>query len=182
MSRYDDLVEMISTPTDGCLIWPYGKCSNGYGQARVDGKQRSAHLIALEHVTPRPAGKVCSVRGDWVDGSKLEAAHGPCHDRSCCNPLHLSWLTTAENAADRKRDGTHPTNENHGSCKLSDADVARIRSLWEGPYRGPNRTGPSQSELADQFGCGKSQICHIVNGHQRTLPVNAQPKEDLQQV
>ena len=125
----------------------------------MDGKLRPAHVVALEHVTPRPTGKVCSVKGEWVDGSKLDAAHGPCHDRLCCNPLHSSWKTRAENHTDKKRDGTHSANEDHHSSKLSDVVVDRIRELYKG--RGK---GPTQSELADQFGCDQAHISLIVNG------------------
>ena len=163
-------------------MWPYSKLSSGYGQVCVDGKMRGPHRVALQLTKPAPVGKVCSIHGGWVPGHKLEAAHGPCHNPACFNPLHLSWATRHENQADRKRDGTHLANEDSGSCVIPDADVARILQLWEGPYRGPDRTGPTQYELADQFGCAQAQVSRIVNGHQRTLPVIAQSNEDLQQV
>ena len=169
-SKYDFLVEAISEATDDCLIWPYAKNSAGYGVVSVDGKLRKAHQVALELTTPRPVGKVCSIHGNWVPGHKLQAAHGPCHNRACFNPLHLSWKTRAENEADKKRDGTDamPSNEDHHNCKLSNADVDRIRELYKGPqhWRRP-KTGPTQTELADQFGCTQTQIGLIVNGHNR---------------
>ena len=179
MTAYDDLVEMISTPTDDCIVWPHSKFDDGYGQVRVGSKMRRAHRVALQLSKPAPVGKVCSVKGKWVPGHKLVAAHGPCHNPVCFNPQHLSWSTSAENEADKKRDGTdvYVSNEAHGSCKLSNADVVRIRELYKG--RGK---GPSQYELADQFGCGQGHISDIVLGRTRTLPVNAQSKEDLQQV
>jgi AraC-like DNA-binding protein len=182
MKNYEYLVDAISTPTDDCLIWPHCASSNGYGRVRVDGETHRAHRLALELTKPRPAGKVCSVKNEWVEGDKLHAAHGPCHNRSCFNPQHLSWKTRAENQADRKRDGTHQVNENHGACTIPDTTVARSRELWEGPHRGPNRTGPTLRELAEQFGCSRQQIHRIVNGHARTPPVTAQPNEELQQV
>ena len=169
MANYDDLVDAISVPTDGCVIWEHGKDRYGYGQVWADGKQHPAHRLALQLTKPAPIGKVCSVRGDWVPGYKLEAAHGPCHNRSCFNPLHSSWRTSAENKADRKRDGTHQANEDHGKCAIPDVDVARIRELWEGPFRGPDRTGPTQSELAKEFGCSQVQISNIVNGKSRSV-------------
>jgi hypothetical protein len=184
MKNYEYLVESISEVTGDCLIWERGKYGDGYGAVKVDGRKRLTHRVALQLTKPRPMGKVCSIKGEWVPGHKLDAAHGPCHNRLCFNPQHLSWKTRAENQADRKRDGTdvYASNKDSGNCKLSNADVARIRELWEGPHRGPDGTGPTQQELADQFGCDRSNIGHIVNGHTRTSPVTAQPNEELQQV
>ena len=163
MSRYDELLEMISAVTGKCVLWPYAKGNGGYGYVVVGGVLRSTHLVALELATPRPAGKVCSIKNEWVDGSKLEAAHGPCHNPACCNPLHLSWKTSAENKADKKRDGTHQANEANGRCKLSNVDVALIRSLYKG--RGQ---GPTQKELGVRFGCSQAQINRIVLGQNRS--------------
>jgi len=163
MRRYDELLEMISAVTDECVLWPYATQRGGYGCVKAGDGLRPTHLVALELATPRPAGKACSIKGEWVDGSKLHAAHGPCHNPACFNPKHLSWRTRAENSADKKRDGTNNDNENHPLCKLSDSDVDRILSLYKG--RGK---GPTQRELAEQFGCSQAQINRIVNGKRRS--------------
>ena len=171
MSNYDFLVEATSTPTDECIVWPYGKSSNGYGRVKVDGKMCLTHRVALQLTKPRPTGKVCSIRGDWVNGDRLQAAHGPCHNPACFNPQHLSWKTHAENMGDKERDGTDvaPSNEDHGRCRVSDADIARIRELYRGPQRGKRpKTGPTLQELADQFSCGPTQVHRIVNNLSRT--------------
>jgi len=164
MTNHDWLKRAVLTLTDECIIWPHAKNRDGYGNVWVGGKKRLAHRVALDLTKPRPIGKVCSVKGEWVEGHRLDAAHGPCHNRPCCNPRHLTWATRAENLADRKRDGTdvYVSNEAHGMCELSDADVGRIRSLYEGRGR-----GPTQTELADQFDCSQTQISDIVNGKSR---------------
>ena len=170
MTNYDYLVDAISTVTDKCIAWEYGKNRTGYGQVTVDGKMHRVHRLALQLTKPAPMGKVCSIKNEWVPGHRLLAAHGPCHNRACFNPRHLSWSTHTENQHDRKRDGTDaaPGNEDHGRCKIPDVDVARIRSLWEGPHRGPDRTGPTLRELAEQFDCSVTQISRIVNDQQRS--------------
>ena len=171
MTNYEYLVDAISAVTDDCIVWERGGDGRGYGCVTVDGKARKAHQVALDLHTPRPAGKVCPVKKVWVDGSLLETAHGPCHNRACFNPRHLSWATRAENRHHRKRDGTNRglSNEDNAMCMIPNADVAAIFQLWEGPHRGPDGTGPLQRELADQFGCSQAQISNIVNGHKRRL-------------
>jgi hypothetical protein len=168
MTNYEYLVDAISAVTDDCIIWDRGKFGNGYGQVKIGGKNRPAHRVALQLTKPLPMGKVCSVKGNWVPGHKLQAAHGPCHEPLCFNPQHLSWSTPAENMADKARDGTDQDNENNASSTLSDADVALILSLYKGRQNRYNRTGPTLQELADQFDCSPTHACNIVNAKRRS--------------
>ena len=159
MDRYQQLLEMIKQPGADCIVWPYAEGSDGYGALRVNGKLKKAHREALQEFDPAPGGKICSVKGEWVSGDKLHAAHGPCHNRQCVNPLHLSWLTCAENRADCKRDGTHLTGERNGNSKLDAEEVAEIRTAYAtGQYR--------QRELAENYGVHQTQISQIVTGKQ----------------
>jgi hypothetical protein len=150
MSRYQELLEMTRTPGDDCIVWPHGDNGHGYGILRVNGKPAPAHREALHVFSPAPKGKVCTISGEWTSGDKLDAAHGPCHNRRCVNPLHLSWLTRRENIANGKRD-------QNGHVKLDVEEVAEIRAAYAtGQYR--------QRELAEQYGVHNSQISRAVNG------------------
>ena len=68
------------------------------------------------------------------DYDNLLAAHGPCHNRACVNPHHLSWQTHKQNMNDKIRDGTshidinpnYATGESHGGSKLTFNQVAQI--------------------------------------------------------
>ena len=65
------------------------------------------------------------------DPRGMEAAHGPCHNRLCCNPHPehgLRWATRQENVDDKKRDGTHKEVEDSVNAKLTRSDVIEIRN------------------------------------------------------
>lgn len=84
----------VSSTTDDCILWPYAKTGGGYGSYLVDGKHWKAHAWVLAQLVPPPFdGAICR--------------HGPCHNRLCVNPRHLSWGTHWDNHQDRKRDGTY---------------------------------------------------------------------------
>jgi len=142
MSRYDDLMEMIADPGDDCIIWPYATLGNGYGQIRSDGHAGSVHRVALASVVPPPT-------------DAHQAAHGPCHNRACVNPNHLSWKTVTENAADKKRDGTDSRGARHHMAKLTREQVLQIRFLWE-------NTAIPQPQIAKYYGVSQTHVSAIV--------------------
>lgn len=73
-----------------CLVWPFGRFSNGYGQVYIQGKNcvASREMCILAHGNPPTPSH--------------EAAHrcGNGH-LGCVNPQHLRWATAAENQADK---------------------------------------------------------------------------------
>lgn len=78
----------------------------------------------------------------------------------CCNPDHLWAGNQGENMADKVRKGRHvtPTGERHGSARLTAAEVAEIRRLYEAG-------GVTYRDLATRYGVGQSAVGHIVTGH-----------------
>jgi len=164
----------IVDPGDECIEWPYGTNGVGdevgYGRFKADGKDCYAHIVALELTTPRPAGKVCSIKKKWVEGSKLVAAHGPCHNTLCFNPRHLSWKTAAENAGDKKRDGTNNDGERNGLCTVPSDVVDQIFAKYKGRqhWKKP-KTGPTLEELGEEFGISKQHVSKILRGERRKV-------------
>lgn len=121
--------------SDECLIWPFGKNSEGYGVVTIDNKTVYVHRhLCIERHGPPPSP-------DHI------AAHscGRGHD-GCCNYRHLRWATRTENEADKWEHGT----QGH---KLSLADVLDIRRL------APTTPRPV---LARQFGVTTATIKHVV--------------------
>lgn len=144
---------MIRTPGAECIIWPHATMPDGYGMLRVHGKPVRVHREALQTFSPAPTGKICSVKGNWISGDRLQASHGPCHKPLCVNPLHLSWQTNAENQADRRRDGTWAV----VGSKLDAVEVDEIRTKYAtGSYR--------QRELADEYGVSRQAVNAVVTG------------------
>ena len=120
-NRLAEFHRLRAIETDDCVEWPYAK-SRGYGYIKIDRKQQPVARLAL-------------ILATGIDPDSLQAAHGPCNNRSCMNVRHLSWKTVVENAADRKRDGTDPDPRGEGNhnARLTERDVIAIRESSE-PY------------------------------------------------
>jgi len=131
----------IDNETD-CWNWT-GSKRGGYGQIMIDKTPRGAHCVSYEiHRGTIPAG--------------IFVCH-QCDNRACVNPAHLFLGSAADNAADRDAKGRQIifNGADHGSAKLSEADVIAIRSSSE-----------SQRKLGQRYGISGSQVCRIRTGKQ----------------
>lgn len=122
----------LGRATDECILWPYTHSPYGHGQLWIDGRYALVHDLACEWAHgPRPSP-------DHV------ASHGACHTPACWNPRHIQWQTRKQDAADRRRDGTHHEGEQIVQAKLTEADVRSIRQRRE--------RGESLEGLAREYG------------------------------
>ena len=125
--------------TANCWLWT-GSCNiYGYGRFNYNGKKAYAHRFAYElEEGPIPAG--------------LVMRHKCVGTRNCVNPAHLETGTHKENMLDKIRDGTLAKGEEHGSAKLTQAQVDEIRGSDE-----------KQAVLALRYGVNQSTISDIKN-------------------
>jgi hypothetical protein len=123
---------------DDCLIWPFHKLPNGYGQfgTRRNGK---VYMIYAHRF-------MCSLAHGCPPTREFEAAHR-CGNRACVNPGHLSWKTRAENQADRKRHGT----ARYGR-KFSRETWIEIRAL---------KGKMTQREIAAKYGVSFQNVSYL---------------------
>lgn len=122
---------------DACWLWVRGKSPSGYGKFTRGGKDYRAHRVALQFSTQK-------------SGQRRLATHGPCHNKGCVNPRHLSWQTAEGNMADKLRDGTHTRGERNGAHRLVEWQVRRIRADTR-----------SQRQIAAVYGICKATVGHI---------------------
>ena len=145
----------VGEPTAaGCHPWTacrgndnYGP-GNGYGHFRLGKVVRQAHRIAWEIANGR----------EIPDG--LYAMH-QCHNPGCVNPDHIHLGTQAANMAAMVLAGRSPqmVGERNGRCKLTDADVANIRTLRE--------SGLPVKAIAAKYDVSLTHVYDIVKGAKR---------------
>jgi hypothetical protein len=133
---------VLSYTGEDCLIWPYARDSNGYGQLRKDG---TVYYVAR---------LVCEVAHGAPPTPEHEAAHscGKGHE-ACCAKSHLRWATVVDNHADKKIHGTYKNPPI--VAKLTPSDVLAIRDL---------KGRMTQREIAKMFGVQHAAIGCIHRG------------------
>ena len=122
--------------TDNCWLWT-ASLTDGYGAYWDKSLQRvrKASRVSLEWHLGRPL----------YPG--MEACHGPCHNRACVNPAHLSEKSKMDNNKDRIRDGSN-------GRKLTLTQARLIR------------TDPrSQRIIALEYGISQHAVWSIKNNH-----------------
>lgn len=145
------LAKAMASDTNECIIWPFGRSSNGYAcQSRTKSKPGYVHrwVCILTH-------------GEPPEGPVMHAAHSCGNGHlGCINWKHLHWATPAENAADKVRHGTYLTGERVPQSKLTGDQVLEIRSL-----RG---TMPAK-QIAEAYGISPKYVYQISTAAKRRI-------------
>lgn len=125
---------------EGCLIWPFSRCTAGYGQFSNENNLYLSHryMCTLVHGEPPT--------------DRHETAHS-CGNRACVNHRHLSWKTPAGNQLDRRQHGTNT--KAGGRWRLTPEQVAEIRQL---------KRKELPVVVASRFGVTESNIRQIWDG------------------
>ena len=134
----------------GCWQWRLARGAQGYGVAKVRGKQWRAHRLSY-HLLNNPASETEIPSGMCV-------LHR-CDNTSCVNPTHMFLGTLADNNADRAKKGRshRPIGEMHNMAKLSETDVLEIRELC-------SRAVLTHSEIANIYGVTRPHVSSIKAG------------------
>ena len=140
--------------------------SGGYGKIKVCGKDVLAHVFqwARYHKISIPKG----FQIDHINFDRLDIRN----DNLRCIPQWLNFKEVSESgnasrAQSRQKNGHLVRGEKHGLAKLSDDQVRAIRHEYE-------TGGPSQQDLASEFGCAQATIWSIVNRRTRKIETHTE--------
>ncbi len=133
-----------------CLIWTGAVDKNGYGLFQIESRRTiRAHRWAHESAT----------------GETPKYVLHACDTPPCVNPLHLSSGTARQNSADRDSRGRGASGERHYAAKLSDEQVAEMRTR--------HAAGESAYALHKAYAISYSQAKAIIAGRKRRSPASS---------
>lgn len=133
---------------DGCWEWTGSRDRDGYGKFQLkldDGKvECRAHRASYcLNVGPIPPGRLVRHK---------------CDNPPCVRPDHLELGDAGDNARDCHSRGRGTVGERHGRARLSDGQVAEIRSL---------ATTMTHVEVARRFDVSPRYVGQLVSGDRR---------------
>lgn len=132
---------------DECLIWPFSRKEQGYGQVCYHGKTMRAHRLICELVHGSP------------EDQKMDCAHSCGNGHlGCVNPKHLRWATRKENMQDAIVHGTTIRGQKNPNSILTESDVRKIKQMC----RGGRAT--NQSQMARDLGVSIATINAVLKG------------------
>lgn len=137
----DKVEKSDDTEYEGTICHEFRGClsSNGYGLIATQHRHLHVHAVMLQIYEKR-------LRPDGMVARHL------CHNRSCCNPLHLKWGTQQENMLDTIKDGRTT------SSKLTIPQVIEIKKELA---RKDRRT---LEQIAQYYGVSGTAIKAIKSG------------------
>lgn len=131
--------------TETCWLWTGALLRTGYGSIRINKKSERAHRVAYElEIEKIPTGMLL---------------RHICDNKRCVNPSHLIVGTHKENSVDALDRGQHLVGERDPKAKLSNNDVAAIRTLLA--------SGATGRYTARLFGVTEGHISMIKNWKHR---------------
>ena len=154
---YAWLKERAGHQSDDCLLWPFSKNTQGYGQLGYRGQYLRAHRLMCEFINgPPPA-------------PDYHAAHtcGNGH-MGCVNPRHLQWKTALENRLDAN---AHGTGNASAARRLTIEQVAEIKA-----------SNDSLRKLAAKYGVSFATIGKIKRGDTWVDPRSKLTLEAIRQI
>jgi hypothetical protein len=158
---YQWLQDHLGYDGDYCLIWPFYRNPNGYGQLGYLGEDHWAHRF------------MCELANGPPPTPEHEAAHSCGNGKGgCAHPKHLSWKTKTENLLDCREHGTHSRHFDGNRGRLTDDQVAGIRAL---------KGKKTQVEIAFTFGVSEPTVRDIFLGRSHAAPSKIKhytPEED----
>lgn len=127
-----------------CWEWQGSLYKSGYGSFNFEYRGENTHRVAWKLIN----GKI---------EDNLHILH-KCDNRKCVNPDHLFLGTHLDNMQDKvlKNRQYRPIGIKNPSCKLTEIDVANIRSEYQ-------LEKPTHSALAHKYNVTKGCITHILN-------------------